>query len=95
MKRVITTPEGTLEPVLTKFDRQILAALDQWTKDRSILEEPLEWRTVWDVAERVREYDGALVRRVLDGLVSLRYATAEGWDHRRAYVATPWAREVD
>lgn len=85
---------AVLDPTLTKFDQRVLAALDQWTTDRSTPDTPLDWRNVWQVSERLREYDVAMVRRVLDGLVQLGYATAGGWDHRRVWVATPWRREI-
>jgi hypothetical protein len=92
--------EGTaLEPELTGFDRRVLKALDQWTSDRRVFgpdAEPLEYRTAWQIAERLREFDVATVVRVLNGLERFQYVTTNGrWDHRKAWVAIPWARERD
>jgi len=81
-----------LEPALTKWDKRVLAALDEWSEHHDY-SRPLDWRTVWNVAERLREYDVVLVRRTLDGLERLGYVMANGWDHRRAYVGTPWKRQ--
>lgn len=86
---------AALAPTLTKFDRRVLATLDQWTEDRSTHEEPLEWRDVWEVARRMRSYDVKAIREILDGLAGFGHVTASGWDHRRAYVATPWRHGAD
>lgn len=82
-----------LEPELTAFDRRVLAALDQWTRGRDLRDEPLDWRNAWQVGEAVREDDVAMVRRTLDGLGRFRYATDNGWDQRRSFVAVAWRRE--
>jgi hypothetical protein len=85
-----------LSPTLTRYDERVLAALDQWTDDkRPFGDTPLDWRNVWQVAERLREYDVATVRRTLDGLAHLGYAMARDWDHRRRWVAVPWLARPD
>jgi hypothetical protein len=80
-----------LSPALTAYDKRVLDALDQWTDDkRPFGDDPLDWRNVWQIGERLREYDLAALRRTLDGRAHLGHAMAREFDHRRVWVATPW-----
>lgn len=97
-------PPQALAPTPSAFDRRVLAALDQWPGDGVEVRdgklvginqegEPLEWRTVWQVAERVGEPDVRDIARVLDGLERFGHATARQAKRHgrrvRVWVATP------
>lgn len=80
--------DAALEPKLTAFDRRVLEALDEcdWSMPRSSWDH--EWRSPWQVAERLRHDDVAEVRRILRGLGALGYTVSTGWGHRQV-----WLRE--
>lgn len=84
--------EAVLEPVLTAFDKRVLAALNEW--EDGPRPAPLVFSNAWQVAERVREYDVGAVRDTLRGLTHLGYALSRKFDYRQEWIASWRAREV-
>jgi hypothetical protein len=85
---------AVLEPELTRFDLRVLNALDDWPGDDDTLREGrLPFKSAWQVAERIGEYDVTTVRDTLRGLVHLGYASDRSWGTRQEWIKSWCWRE--